>query len=336
LKNEEHIGMVLSFIPRDMKVFAQLERLSDRFERLKIISPPVRRDHYRVIGNLRKLQSLEVRFNVVPAAALEDIGKLTELHTLKITVDCAGDERLEALAGLQKLERLELNTNGKFTDEGVLAIARLKKLWSFSFAVNEFTPAMGAGIAGMTGVHSIGVNCASASPEAFTKLSAGLQAPEIALLGAGISDENLAGFSATEGYHWINAPDTPLKQVFAPRQPENWRLTQGDDRAYTLNWTEEKDGLLLKQQTNLEVPQDAGTLQTWSVSPDRQTILIARNLITEGGKKRIRVGGLGLYHVVTGKKLADLGTGPVIRAGLLPDGRTVVFQQGDRVVEEDK
>jgi hypothetical protein len=77
-------------------------------------------------------------------------------------------------------------------------------------------------------------------------------------------------------------------------------------------------------------------LQTWSVSPDRQTILIARNLITEGGKKRIRVGGLGLYHVVTGKKLADLGTGPVIRAGLLPDGRTVVFQQGDRVVEEDK
>lgn len=334
--NEKSVGMVLSFIPRDLKIFAELERLRDRFERLTIISPPVTRGHYRIIGNLHKLGHLEIRFNVVPAEALEDIGKLKELHTLKITLDCPGDKRLEALSGLQKLKRLELNTNGKFTEEGVLAIAKLKSLWSFSFSVDELTPAMAEGIAGMTGIHALGINCGRASPEAFAKLSAGLTIKELALLGAGVTDENLARFSTPEGFHWINAPDTPLKRVFEPAHPEGWKLMQDDDRGYTLTWTEEKDGLLLKHETKTEIPNDSGQLVSWSISADRQTMLVARNLLQDSGKRRVRVGGMGLYEVATGKRLTAMDAGPILRAGFLSDGRSVVFQQGVRVVEEDE
>jgi hypothetical protein len=329
-------GLMLSFIPRDLKVFAELERLRDKLESLEVARPPLTREHYRVIGNLHKLGHLEIRFNVVPAEALEDIGKLTELHTLKITLDCPGDKRLEALSGLQKLKRLELNTNGKFTEEGVLAIAKLKALWSFQFSVDELTPAMAEGIAGMTGIHALGINCGKASPEAFAKLSARLTLKELALLGAGVTDENLAGFSTPEGFHWINAPDTPLKRVFEPHHPDGWKLTQDEDRGYTLTWTEEKEGMLLKHEAKAEIPNDSGQLVSWSISPDRKTMLVARNLLQDSGKRRVRVGGLGLYDVATGKRLTAMDAGPILRAGFLSDGRSVVFQQGARVVEEDK
>jgi hypothetical protein len=172
------------------------------------------------------------------AAFFEHLGHITTLESLNVISTKFNDEWMPNIAKLTNLKTLRFTNNGSLSDAGMVQLAGLKKLESFSFVGTKITGRAYAKFEGFTKLIKVSHRGSSIDDEGLKELCDHLPNLEsISLAHAKFTDEgapNLAKLTKLKGLE-LGAHATPaaLKSITA-LPLESLQLGEGFDKSESL------------------------------------------------------------------------------------------------------
>jgi Leucine-rich repeat (LRR) protein len=194
------------------------------------------------------------------AAFFEHLGHITTLESLNIISTKFNDEWMPHIAKLTKLKTLRFTNNGKLTDAGMVQLAGLKDLESFSFVGTAITGKAYAKFEGFTKLTRVSHRGSSIDDEGLKELCDHLPNLEsISLAHAKFTDAgapNLAKLTKLKSLE-LGAHATPaaLKNITA-LPLENLQLGEGFDKSESLPIIKEIKTLKRLTLTNCKTTTD--------------------------------------------------------------------------------
>jgi hypothetical protein len=111
----------------DDNAFSEIATLKN-LECLLFQSTQLKGTGFSKLMNLPKLRSLTIGHNQLSNANFKDLKHLTKLRTLQISDAQINDQSLKDIATIDQLEALDISNNKKISDNGIMQLAKLKKL----------------------------------------------------------------------------------------------------------------------------------------------------------------------------------------------------------------
>lgn len=123
-----------------------------------------------VVGELRELQTLDLRFTSIGDAGLAHLGRLQQLRSLNLTNTKVADTGLEHLKQLPQLERLRLGFTA-VTDSGLKHLTPLARLQELDLSATQVTDAGLEHLVKLTQLQELTLSGAKVTPAGMARFS---------------------------------------------------------------------------------------------------------------------------------------------------------------------